>query len=370
MNVMRYKFLKFMCRHQTKVITFGTSNGILRMKSNRWILFFAKLSLISSLLVVLAGSVVRMTGSGMGCPDWPKCFGYLIPPTDAEQVTWRPDKSFQKGQMIVHNEALWSAKESFTTTSQYDQNNWEKYTRHDYATFNAAHTWTEYINRLVGAFTGLPVFITFVLSLFYFKRNWLIPVLAASVLFLLGFEAWLGKVVVDGNLVPHQITIHMFGALAIVAVLLLLIKKLNDQSLNWQLESKFRWLILGAAVLTLIQFLIGTGVREQVDILSKLGVLRGDILDGLPVVYTVHKSFSLFVLTVNALVLLKLFSNNKSWQLKLWLVVLLLEPTVGIGMAYLDFPTWMQPMHLMLAFLLFAVQFSVWLDTKRVSPSN
>ena len=353
------------------MFTFGSSNGIPRMKSNRWILFFAKLSLISSLLVVLAGSVVRMTGSGMGCPDWPKCFGYLIPPTDVEQVTWRPEKYFQKGQMIVHQEALWSAKETFTTSEKYDPTHWEKYTRHDYATFNPAHTWTEYINRLVGAFTGIPVFITFILSLFYFKKNWLIPAFAASVLFLLGFEAWLGKVVVDGNLVPHQITIHMFGALAIVAVLLLLINKLDNKLVLWELDSKFRWLILGASVLTLIQFLIGTGVREQVDILSKLRVVREDILDGLPTIYTVHKSFSLFVITVNGLILMKLFSTNKYWQLKLWVLVLLLEPIIGIGMAYFGFPHWMQPLHLMLAFFLFAIQFNVWLNTqKRASLSN
>ncbi|MBT5421794.1 MAG: hypothetical protein HOK77_02105, partial [Flavobacteriales bacterium] len=110
-------------------------------------------------MVILAGSVVRATGSGMGCPDWPKCFGLLIPPTDVEQVTWHANSDYSQGQMIVRDEALWQANLDFTTAESWDKSQWTVYPRHDYAIFNPVHTWIEYINRLFGALLGLPMLI-------------------------------------------------------------------------------------------------------------------------------------------------------------------------------------------------------------------
>ena len=76
---------------------------------------FVKLSLISVYVIFLAGSVVRMTGSGMGCPDWPKCFGYYIPPTSEEQITWQPNTDYNEGMIIIKDETLYVAQKDIKT---------------------------------------------------------------------------------------------------------------------------------------------------------------------------------------------------------------------------------------------------------------
>ena len=79
---------------------------------NKNFIFFSKLSLVLVLFVILSGSLVRMTGSGMGCPDWPKCFGYLIPPTNIEKITWQPNQTYNKGVMILHDKKFFNSKKN------------------------------------------------------------------------------------------------------------------------------------------------------------------------------------------------------------------------------------------------------------------
>jgi cytochrome c oxidase assembly protein subunit 15 len=343
----------------------------------KWLRLLSRIEIILIFLVIVAGSVVRMSGSGMGCPDWPKCFGHLIPPTERAQLDWSPKTSFAKNQMIIREEVLFYAEQEFTSTHQYQEGNWRKYDKHDYALFNVTQTWIEYINRLIGALAGLPMLLMVFLSVAMIKSNWRYFVLSAAGLFMLGFEAWLGKLVVDGNLIPGSITIHMIGALLILAILLVLNALLEESDArNLGLTSKFRLGLSLALGLTLIQIGLGTQVRETVDHLQQAGMPRSSWMENMNLTYYIHRSFSILILLLN----IGLWQQNRKLQLGYWqykpiMVVLGLEILMGVILAYFDLPHFAQPLHLLLGSLLFSLQVHcliklILLGEKRVITTN
>lgn len=327
-----------------------TFAGKLFVMKALWFRRLVRLEIVLIFIVILAGSVVRMTGSGMGCPDWPKCFGYMIPPTEESQVLWSEGREFEKGQIIVHDEALYSAVRDFTSGNQYNPENWEKYTKHDYAIFNAVHTWTEYINRLAGALSGVPMLLLFMMSLTEIRKQPLFFLLSATGLFLLGFEAWLGKEVVDGNLIPGQITWHMLGAFGIVIVM---VYTLSFVSSPKSVSSFKPYIFLGLLVLLLLQTVLGTQVREQVDGLTKMygeEMGRAGWVDQIDFIIYIHRSLSLLV-TASIVYFFwkqKVRFGSVPTFMKLTAGMVLLSTLTGAILFYFDIPRVLQPVHLLL----------------------
>lgn len=182
-------------------------------------------SFILVLLVIFAGSMVRMTGSGMGCPDWPKCFGYLIPPTTEKDVFWKSNFNYKKGVMILRNEKFYSSKIDFLSSNEFMSSNWLEYTKHDYNEFSVMNTWFEFINRFIGAIAGLSTLIMFLFSFNFLKTKPGVTIMSFIVLLSMLFQAWLGKLVVDSNLSPYKITVHMLMAIVILSLIIFIYKK-------------------------------------------------------------------------------------------------------------------------------------------------
>ncbi len=325
----------------------------------------AKTSLVLVYLVIIAGALVRMTGSGMGCPDWPKCFGYYIPPTQEKELFFTTGKEYKEGQVIIKDKILLVAKKDFIASKNFEIINWEKYTKHDYAVFNPFHTWVEYINRLFGALAGIACFITFVISFWFWKENKKLLILAFLICVLMGFQAWLGKTVVDSVLNPFKITIHMLVALLIVAFQLILIYSARKIKKIMVYDNKFNLILIFALIFTIIQIILGTTVREYVDTISETGLPKILWLQNPSVSFYIHRSFSIAVFLTNLYLFLRNRKLNLGFNKMNWvLLLILLEIISGVSMYWFNFPFGTQTIHIVLATILFGFQFYMILESK------
>lgn len=325
-----------------------------------------RLAIISVYLIFLAGSFVRMTGSGMGCPDWPKCFGYYIPPTSEEQLLWEPNKTFEKGMIITKDEVLLTALKDFTTSSEFNPSNWEQYTKHDYAIFNVFHTWTEYINRLVSVLAGFVFLFLMYKSLAFWNKKRSLTVLSFTAFLMMLFEAWLGKIVVDSNLKPTLITIHMVVGLLIIGVLLRTYFLSRPQQ-QFKTNSLFTKLLIVSVIFSLIQVAMGTQVRQFIDEQVKLFGFENKnySLMNPSFKFYFHRSFTIAIVFVNFGMFYLNQTKQLGYKLVNWIMVLIfLEIITGILMYYAEFPIGTQSLHLMAGAILFGLQFYLWMQSR------
>jgi cytochrome c oxidase assembly protein subunit 15 len=266
--------------------------------------------------------------------------------------------------ILIENEAFLVAKNDFTSENTFDTANWEVYSKHDYVAYDPVHTWVEYINRLIGVLSGIPILIFSVLSFWFWKKNKWIPIISMLTLFGMGFQAWLGKTVVDSNLAPYKITVHMVMALLIVAFILYLIFASKTSYKPQTFQRKFYNILILALILSLIQIILGTQVREFVDEQTKLIGYQKDLWLKYPTLnFYIHRSTSILVLFLNGyLWYLNRYEVLGFNKLKLVVYCVLLEVSTGVMMYYFDFPFLSQPIHLVIASMLFGIQCYILLE--------
>ena len=304
-----------------------------------WYLRLAQLTVISLFLVVLAGACVRATGAGMGCPDWPKCFGRLIPPTEAGQIS----------QEFI-----------------------AKHPEYDAAQFNAAKTWTEYLNRLMGAASGVLLLATLLVSFKYWKRDRVTPLLFLGAMAFSALAIWLGKTVVDQNLRPRQVTIHMLSGLTLVMGTVLATTRLSRKicgMLPVPLPARLRQLLWLSLVLVVGQILLGTQMRERVDVLLASGhCLCGDLENDLGPIYIMHRLMAALVVfsLAASFFWLRARPGRPLHGLSLSMGVLVgLSYLAGVVLVRFNMPTVLQPAHLVLGTLLLGTLVAMLCSSQR-----
>ncbi len=299
----------------------------------------------------------------MGCPDWPKCFGSWVPPTSLEQLPSdylevykekRIQKNERIGRVLQGIGFTEVAQEIFAHPSQYIETE-----------FNVTKTWIEYVNRLVGVVIGLLIFLTVLYAFPFLKSDPKVFWGAVASLLLVLFQGWLGSLVVSTNLLPEMVTLHMALALVLLAFLIYIVIRVQREKLIGEFalaSGKLKFLLVAVLLLTFLQVILGTQVREQVDLvafdLNNQG--RETWIEQLGTSFYVHRSLSILLVLLNVGLYFSLKKLGKANLLniaKAVLVVIAAEIFLGMILAYLALPAFAQPLHLLFGTLLFGLQF-------------
>jgi len=299
------------------------------------------LTIVAVYAVILMGGLVRASGAGMGCPDWPTCFGQWVPPLHKSELPFNYQEIY--------------ADRGYKNTE-----------------FNLIKTWTEYANRLVGVTIGILIFLTAWASRIYLKEDKRVFYLAFSAFLLVCFQGWLGSVVVASNLNPFIITLHMLLALVIVALLIYTITR-SQQDLIAQiafnrLNASVKYVLATAMVCMLLQIAMGAQVRQAVDLIANQHkyIQREYWSDSFPWIFYVHRSFSAVILLLHIYLTIKVYDaiprGHILFKITQALIILILSAIIaGMSLERLGMPAIAQPIHLLLANLIFGTQFFLFM---------
>lgn len=316
---------------------------------------YALTAFITVEVLIFVGAIVRTTGSGLGCPDWPFCYGCWVPPASAEEIDFT---KLDLEKFRLKAERLGRDPASITPERLK-------------AEFNPVATWIEYLNRLTAVPVGLAVLWMWIASFGEWKRGRARVFLAAfASVVLVGLNAWWGRRVVLSGLNPGVITIHM--ALAIMLQCVLVYTAWRGTSRPWQLswkagpDAKLRMIGWSLFALVVAEGIMGSQVRELTDELARThaGHSRAEWVHELEAswVYLIHRSFSWLLLVAGYV-----FFRRSGWTLQQrgWLekgitAIIVCQMLLGIVLANVGILAVAQVLHIGLSSLLVSGLF-LWL---------
>ncbi|MBK1853797.1 COX15/CtaA family protein [Verrucomicrobiaceae bacterium 5K15] len=305
------------------------------------------------IVLIFVGAIVRASGAGMGCPDWPTCWGCLIPPTNADQID--PAKlDIEKYRIKAAAHGI--DPETITKESII-------------ANYNPLHTWIEYINRLTSMPLSLLTLATFIMALTRKRHIRSVVIMSTIALLLLGINGWMGARIVYSGLKPGIITIHMALAIAMLCVLVFVAWRGCDSP--WRLAgsscrgglNKLAWFLF---VLVLTEGVLGSQIREKTDELKKshAAAPRSEWVGELEhsATYLIHRSASWVILIVAVVFFLKATAarTGASWLEKVILGAVLCQMVLGLILAQVGILPFAQVLHIGLSSILVSALF-LWL---------
>lgn len=297
------------------------------------------------MVLIFVGAIVRATGSGMGCPDWPTCWGCLIPPTSADQIdTSKLD--IEKYRRRAERHGIDPSK--ITEESVISE-------------FNPTHVWVEYINRL----TSLPVSVLtlgmFIASFWQWKKRKRVVFVSGAAVFLLLTNAWMGAQIVFSGLKPGIITLHM--ALAILQLCLMVYVAWRGCDEPWRLpRSKglraLKNLGFALLVLVLVEGVLGSQVREKTDALKKTHEMapRSEWVGELETstTYLIHRSGSWLLLIVAGMFFLRCVRERTgaAWLERIVFGIVIAQMVLGLVLSQVGILPIAQVLHIGLSSIL------------------
>lgn len=256
---------------------------------------FNWLSIFFIFMLFVLGGLVRSTGSGMGCPDWPKCFGEYIPPTSeadlpADYETYFKEQRISKTARFISLLKVLGMEEKAREIEESKQVG----ISHQ---FNVSKAYVEYINRIAGALTGIIVFICFLFSFTYIRSKPLVLFYTSLGFIAVFLNALLGAVVVHSNLMSGIVTAHFIAAFAAIVFFMLARNATKEKEENtYPLSSKIIANIL--MILVSSQVILGSQIRELYDALMGSLTFSSSISQLYPN-FHIHAALGLVILSLS-----------------------------------------------------------------------